>query len=84
MSIKAPEIVPQVAASPQKPKFEFGPSHTFRLRQHKGTPEFPSFNGLWELAMVDKNGKLEQILEDANDLTSCLDHIQGRFEEAGF
>jgi hypothetical protein len=52
---------------------------TFRLTRHKDG----GFKGLWELAMLDGNGKLIEVIDDANALPYCVDNIQGVLENSG-
>lgn len=75
--------LPTVVAEPIKPKFRFDSEHSFRLRRHIGTPEFNSFNNLWELSSLDDKG-IAKVLVDADSLAACLDTIGGEFEALGF
>lgn len=52
----------------------------FRFRQHKDD----NFGGLWELAVVDNKGKVDEVITDADTLSSVLDAISRIFENAGF
>lgn len=65
---------------PQKPKYEFDQSYTFRLRRHKAG----SFSGLWELAMLDQSGQVLKIISDADALNFCMDNVMGELEGDGF
>lgn len=64
------------------PKFQFGPSYTFRLRLHIAGP----FAGqsLWELATLDENGQDKKIISDADKLENCLDNLVGELQADGY
>lgn len=64
----------------QKPSSQFGKSYTFKLRQHKEG----NFRGLWELSLIDKNGKVDKMISDADALNFCLDNLMGELENDGF
>lgn len=54
---------------------------TFRFRKIK---PHPSFGGLWELAVLKKDGKVEEIIKDADALPECLDAISNIFANKGY
>lgn len=64
----------------QKPSMAFGKTYLIKLRQHKTGP-FPS---LWELTLLDKFGKVEKMIADADALNYCLENLQGELENDGF
>lgn len=64
----------------QKPSSQFGPSYTFKLRQYKEG----NFSGLWELTLIDRLGKVQKMISDADALTYCLENLQGELENDGF
>ena len=64
----------------QDPKV-YSECFTFRLRQWKNT----QFAGLWELCVMDKNGKsVDVMITDADALTNCLENIGAILENRGF
>lgn len=58
----------------------FSPAYTFRFRQWKNT----QFSGLWELAALNREGKVEKIISDADSLPELLESISNIFANAGF
>lgn len=51
---------------------------TFRFRKHVGG----NFAGLWELAVV-RDGKVEQVISDADGLMFCIDNLSQIMENLG-
>lgn len=64
----------------QKPSSQFGKSYTFKLRQHISG----NFRGLWELSLIDKGGKVEKMISDADALNFCMENLMGELETDGF
>ena len=67
------------AKEPQ-PKPEFSESFTFRFRKIKGG----SFSGLWELAAMRLDGKVDEIITDADSLPEVLESIANIFANKGY
>lgn len=61
------------------PRFEFGRSYIFRLRQHTKT----SFSGLWELCVLNDQGQVIKQIADADAISFCLDNLMGHLEAEG-
>lgn len=61
-------------------KPEFNPSFTFRFRQYRTT----QFSGLWELAAIGRDGKVEEIITDADSLPEVLEAIGNIFANKGY
>ena len=72
--------MPQPQTTNQKPSSQFGPSYTFKLRQHKEG----NFRGLWELSLIDNLGKVKKMVSDADALPYCLENLQGELESDGY
>lgn len=60
--------------------YVFSESLTFRFRQYKNT----NFAGLWELAIVDKRGNIQELIIDADALPNVLEAISNIFSNRGF
>ena len=60
--------------------YVFSESFTFRFRQYKNT----NFAGLWELAILDKKGHIEELICDADALPNVLEAIENIFTNRGF
>lgn len=67
-------------ASVEQPPYVFSEAYTFRFRQFGNT----NFSGLWELAILDKKGHVEEIVTDADALPNCLEMISNIFANKGF
>jgi len=76
------EMGKKIAADNEKilAKNQYREPFYFRFRQHKND----NFGGLWELAVVDHKGKVDEVITDADTLSSALEAISRIFENAGF
>lgn len=63
----------------QEPR-KYSEAFTFRFRQVKNG----SFAGLWELAAMKPNGKVDELIVDADALPNVLDLIGNIFANKGF
>jgi hypothetical protein len=61
-------------------KPDWGPAFTFRFRQYKST----QFSGLWELAAMRLDGKVDEIITDADSLPEVLESIANIFANRGY
>ena len=61
-------------------KPDWGPAFTFRFRQYKST----QFSGLWELAAMRLDGKVDEIIADADSLPEVLESIANIFANKGY
>lgn len=61
-------------------KAEYSKAYIFRFRQWKNT----QFSGLWELAALDRSGKVEEIVTDADSLPELLESLANIFANMGF
>lgn len=79
-NLSAAESIRDNQREAQKKTYVFDKAYTFRLRRHKGG----SFNGLWELTILDKKGQVSKMISDADSLVYCLENLQGEMESEGF
>jgi len=63
-----------------QPKIEYSDAFTFRFRKIKNG----SFSGLWELCAMKPNGKVEEVITDADALPYVLESIGNIFANKGF
>ncbi len=63
-----------------QPPIEYSPPFTFRFRQVKNG----SFSGLWELSAMKPNGKLDELIIDADSLPEVLERIGNIFANMGY
>lgn len=68
------------ATTNQKPSSQFGATLRIKLRQHNKDAHF---HGLWECTIINEQGKVEKVISDADNLTICLENIQGELEALG-
>lgn len=61
-------------------KPEYARPYTFRFRQWKNT----QFSGLWELAVLNREGKVEELITDADSLPELLESIANIFANKGY
>lgn len=66
--------------APEKAKYEFDKSFTFRLRRISSG----NFASLWELARLNRVGGVEKIISDADALPYCVENLMGELEAEGF
>lgn len=64
----------------KQPPMEYSEAFTFRLRKIKNG----SFAGLWELCAVRPNGRVDEVITDADALPNVLDMIGNIFANKGF
>lgn len=69
----------RIAEKDLKPK-EYSDAFTFRFRKIKNG----SFSGLWELSVMKANGKVDEIITDADSLPNVLEMIGNIFANKGF
>lgn len=79
MPQQQPKVSPPKPVN-QKPSAQFGKTYNFKLRQHISG----NFPGLWELSLINKEGKVEKMISDADALPYCLENLQGELENDGF
>ena len=66
--------------APKDAPIEYGPAFTFRFRQIRNG----SFSGLWELCAMKPNGKMDELIKDADALPEILDAIGNIFANRGY
>ena len=57
-------------------------SFCFRLKRY-AKPKNPYFKGLWELCVIDEEGKVLEVVSDADGLYYCLENVHGILENMG-
>lgn len=62
------------------PPREYSDGFIFQFRKVKNG----SFAGLWELSALKKNGKVDEVITDADTLPNVLDMIGNIFANKGF
>lgn len=62
------------------PPTKYSEPFIFRFRQIKNG----SFSGLWELCALKSNGKVDELIVDANSLPEVLDTIGNIFANRGY
>lgn len=73
-------IAERAAAEKKNVIKQYSESFTFRFRKIKNG----SFSGLWELAALKKDGKVDEIITDADALPNVLEAIGNIFANRGF
>ncbi len=67
-------------ANTHQPVIKYDVPFTFRFRQIKNG----SFSGLWELCAMKANGKVDEVITDADSLPEVLDAIGNIFANKGY
>jgi len=73
-------LLVKAEADKHVPPKEYSESFTFRFRQIKNG----SFAGLWELCAMRGNGKVDELIMDADSLPNVLESIGNIFANRGF
>lgn len=76
---------PNAALTPLVPKPEnvvkYRTIFNFRIAQRCDHPET---NNLWDLMAVDSEGRVLELICDADSLGACVDNLSAVMEQAGF
>ena len=63
-----------------QPQAEYGDPFIFRFQRYKNT----SFQGLWRLEILNRHGKVEETITDADALPNILEAIGNIFANKGY
>lgn len=73
-------LIKKTEEEQNQPAREYSEPFLFRFRQVKSGP----FGGLWELAVMKPNGKIDEMVTDADALPNVLALLENIFINRGF
>lgn len=82
--LPSPGLLVEADAAALAPSNVFVPEYDVALRFSIKRIAKGEFKNLWELCAINEDGSVDELIVDADSLTSCIGHMGMVFENRGY